>query len=243
MDGQTALNYSRTRFDNSDLDRIRRQQQVIFAAIDKAVEQRVIGVDSLTGLWNKYKGAIDTDVNDIQTAGFASLAAQIDPTKISALSLGAATTAWTTPDGRAVLLYDPDIVQEIVLALFSDQQLAQEAARVEIQNATGADDLASLAARYLASFGFSSEALVAANAVSGTIQPQTEIIDLGGKSHTVERLASILEVPPERVRSATAADRALATDVEADVLVVLGSDVQGRDFVIEEPVLEDDSGS
>jgi LCP family protein required for cell wall assembly len=42
MDGQTALNYSRSRTGTSDLDRIRRQQLVIFAALDKAVSARPV---------------------------------------------------------------------------------------------------------------------------------------------------------------------------------------------------------
>src|SRR5205807_1009730 len=37
MDGATALAYSRIRFSSDDLDRIQRQQRVIFAAIEKAL--------------------------------------------------------------------------------------------------------------------------------------------------------------------------------------------------------------
>ena len=40
MDGRTALAYSRIRFSSDDLDRIQRQQRVIFAAIDKAKSTR-----------------------------------------------------------------------------------------------------------------------------------------------------------------------------------------------------------
>ena len=37
MDGKTALGYARSRYNSSDLDRIQRQQRVIFAAMDKAL--------------------------------------------------------------------------------------------------------------------------------------------------------------------------------------------------------------
>ena len=36
MDGRTALGYARSRNTTSDLDRIQRQQRVIFAVMDKA---------------------------------------------------------------------------------------------------------------------------------------------------------------------------------------------------------------
>ena len=231
MDAQTALDYSRTRFDSSDLDRINRQQQVIFAAVDKALERRLVSADSLTNLWSKYKGAIDTDINDLQTPGFAALAAQIDPARIIALSLGAATVAYTTPAGEAVLLIDKEIVRDLVDALFSDQLLSEEAAHVEIQSGVAASGLAGNVVAYLEEAGFSSRSLTAATTVDGQVQPLTEIIDFSGKEHTVERLASLLGVAPEQIREGEDGDRSLSTIPDADVVVILGADAQDRQFV------------
>jgi len=230
MDGKTALDYSRTRYGSSDLDRIHRQQQVIFAAINEAVDQGLVGIDSLVGLWRQYKDTIDTDINDIQAPGFASLAAQIDPADISALSLGAATVAWTTPMGAEVLLIDNDLVQQLVGALFGDQALSEEAALVEVQNATAQDGLASRVVDYLDDFGFPASALTVASAPGGAAPPLTEIIDFSGKDYTVDLLASLLDVSPAHVRNATAADRARSTVSDADVLVILGADAQAREF-------------
>ena len=233
MDGETALDYSRTRFDSSDLDRIHRQQQVIFAAIDEAVDQRLVNPSGLIDLWGKYKDAFKTDINDFETPGLANLAAQIDRTDIHALSLGAATTPWTTPDGAAVLLIDKDIVQELVDALFTDQELADEAAFVEVQNGAGAEGLSAQVIEYLGEFGFSGDSLAASNAAGGSVVPLTEIVDFAGKQHTVQRLANLLGVPAAQVRSAGPADAALRTVGEADVVVILGADAQTRDFTIE----------
>lgn len=231
MDGETALDYSRTRFGSSDLDRINRQQQVIFAAIDKALERRLVSVDQLTGLWRRYKDAIETDINDIQAPGFAALAAQIDPTNIAALSLGAATRPWTMPDGAAVLLVDKEIVQQIVQALFSEQGVSEEAALVEVQNGAGADGLAGRVVDYLAEFGFAASSLTATDTADGSVYPVTEIIDFTGKEQTVQRLASLLSVPAEQVRRAGPEDGALATVAGADILVILGADVQALELV------------
>ncbi len=233
MDGPTALDYSRTRFDSDDLDRITRQQQVIFAAIDKALERGLVNIDNLLGLWERYKDAIETDINDIQAPGFASLAAQIDPARISALSLGAATLPWTAPDGRAVLLVDKELVQQLVKALFSDRQLTEEAALVEVQNAAGADGLADRVADYLAEFGFASNSLAVANSADGIVHPLTEIIDFSGKEYTVQRLASLLGVTAAQVRRGGPADRALSTVQGADIVVILGADAQERSYAAE----------
>lgn len=231
MDGETALDYSRTRYGSSDLDRIQRQQQVIFAAIDKALERRIVSVDSLTGLWGRYKNTIDTDINDLRAPGFASLAAQIDPARITALSLGVASVAFTTPAGEQVLLIDKEIVQELVGALFSDQLLLQEDASVEIQSGTDAGGLAADVVSYLDGAGFPSDALTAATTVDGDIQPFTEIIDFSGKEHTIERLVELLAIPSDQVRVGEDGDRALSTVAGADVVVILGADLQARDFV------------
>ena len=237
MDGQTALDYSRTRFGNSDFDRIRRQQQVIFAAIDKAVEQRLLSLDQLTSLWRRYKDTIKTDINDIRAPGFAALAAQIDREDIAALSLGVATQGWTTPQGAAVLLIDKGMVQQLVQALFGDRMLSQEAALVEVQDAAGTDGLAAQAVAFLVEVGFSPDAVTAANSGDG-VRPLTEIIDFSGNKHTVELLAGLLDVPAGQVRSALPEDSGLATAADIDVLVILGADADAADFVTDESAID-----
>jgi LCP family protein required for cell wall assembly len=233
MDGETALDYSRTRFDSSDLDRIKRQQQVIFAAINKATDEGLVSIDSLVDRWRQYRDTVDTDVNDIQAPGFARLAAQTDPADIVALSIGAATVPWTGPQGQAVLLADKDLVQQLVNALFGDRELEEEAAHVEVQDAATQDDLSDRVVGYLDDFGFSPDALTAASSPAGTAPALTEIIDFSGKNYTAELLANLLDVPVTQVRDATAADRALSTVANADVLVILGADAQAREFTQE----------
>jgi LCP family protein required for cell wall assembly len=240
MDGQTALNYSRTRFDSSDLDRIHRQQQVIFAAIDKATEQGLDSVDNLVSLWRQYKDTIDTDVSDPQTPGFARLAAQIDPEDIVALSLGPATVPYTTADGAAVLLIDKDIVQQIVAALFTGEQPVTNTAALEVQNGSGVDGLAARVANYFTEFGFSPDTVVATSGADGTLRELTDIIDFTGEDATAQRIARLLGVPLDQIRPATVDDQAQATVEGLDILIVLGQDVQDRNFTVstsdDEPV-------
>jgi len=228
MDGKQALGYSRTRYNSSDLDRIQRQQRVIFAAMDKALQLEWRNVSKIVSLFDDYKGTIDTDLNDLQLPGFAALAVQIEPEKITALSIGAATVN-ASINGASVLLADKDIVDQIVRSLFSDQQLADEEALVEIQNGTGVDGIASRAVDFLAGLGFPSASLVAASVSDNRVRPQTVIVDFSGKQYTVERLASLLNVPPDRIRVATAADSGLRSE-QSDVVVILGTDAQDQRF-------------
>lgn len=225
MDGVTALGYARTRFDSSDLDRIQRQQRVIFAALEKATAQNLVNPTELVNLWRKYEGTIETDVNDFQAPGFARLASQIPQERITSLSIGWTTTGWITPDGQSVLLFDPALAAQTVQALLANRDVAQELALVEVQNGAGANGLAAGVIERLMNLGFPEQSLTAANTVDGAVRPATEIIDFSGKERTVEQIASVLSVPPERIRNAGPNDAALRT-TPADVLVILGADAQ-----------------
>jgi LCP family protein required for cell wall assembly len=221
MDGHTALAYARIRRYSNDLDRIQRQQRIMFAVMDKALSLNVL--TNAVDLWEDYKGAVDTDFNDLQIPGLAALAAQVPPDRVFALSLGPATSGYITSEGAAVLLYDEEMVQRIVEALFSDQQLLEEAALVEVQNGTGIDGLASRTVEYLKALGFPTSGLVTGDAVDGLHHATTEIVDFTGKTYTTQRLADWLGVPLERVRPAAPQDAALSS-MSADVVVILGDD-------------------
>ena len=220
MDGRTALGYARSRNTTSDLDRIQRQQRIIFAVMDKALSLDVL--PNALDLWNKYKNTISTDISDFMIPGFAKLAADIPPERISGLSLGPCTTSWTTPAGAAVLLPSEEGCKEIVQALFSDQQLLEEKAVVEVQDGSG-DDVAPKVLDLLVNLGFTKGSLFSSSPPDGGVFSQTEIVDFSNKTYTTEKLAQWLKVPTSRVRMATAADAGLRTS-DADVLVLLGKD-------------------
>jgi len=221
MDGPTALAYARIRRDSGDLDRIQRQQRIIFAVMDRALSLDVLR--NALDLWDKYRGAIDTDLNDFQIPGLAKLAADISPERVSALSLGPATTPWMTPQGAAVLLPSPEGIERIVQALFSDQQLLEEQAVVEIQNGSGEDGMASSTLNLLVNLGIPEQSLIASTAPNDAVFEQTVIVDYSGKEYTTQKLADWLEVPVGQVRLATPTDEGLRT-TDADVLVLLGND-------------------
>lgn len=233
MDGRTALAYSRIRFSSDDLDRIQRQQRVIFATIDKAKTLNLFDVTDAPKLWDKYNKAIQTDINSALVPGYAKLANDVKD-NINAISLGPATAPCTGPGGAAWLCSDPDAVTEIVNSLFVDDpaNVVQATAtpdpvRVQIQNGTDTDGLATRVVNYLAARqNYPVEDLNPANVFDGESHAISEIIDLDG---THEKngylLAKWLNIETTRYRKATDAERATMAEADADIVIILGSDI------------------
>lgn len=229
MDGVTALAYSRIRFSSDDLDRIQRQQRVIFAVIDKAKSLNVL--KNAPSLWSKYKDTIKTDISDFQIPGYALLANDVKD-NVHALSLGAATAPYTTPQGAAVLIFQKDLVKKMVDSLFIDAPgsgpaqvvVTPEPVKVQVQNGAGVDGLAARIVSYIIGKGYPANDLNPANVFDGAPHTKSEIIDLDG---THEKngylLASWLKIPETRYRKATPAERAAITG-GASIVVILGSD-------------------
>jgi polyisoprenyl-teichoic acid--peptidoglycan teichoic acid transferase len=225
MNGTDALCYARVRRGSSDLDRILRQQRVIFAVMDKASQLKVMAdPGNVTTLWKRYKSSVNTDINDFQIPGFAKLAQGMDPDQLAFLSLGPATSSYRTPQGADVLVYSKEGVQQIVDALMSDNRLLAEAATVELQNGTNQAGQASKASEYLQSLGIPHASLTVLNAVDQN-HAKTEIIDYSGKSYTADKLAAWLGVPRDRVRRSTEADLPLRNS-QSDIVIILGADAK-----------------
>ncbi|MBE3110604.1 MAG: LCP family protein [Acidobacteria bacterium] len=222
MEAKYALGYARSRYNSSDLDRIQRQQRVIFAVMDKALSLDVL--PNALDLWQQFKHTIDTDISDVKILGFAKLAADLPPERISALSLGPCTVG-AMIGGMSVLLPSEEGCKTIVDALFLDQELLGENAVVEVRDASGAEiDMSEAAVDLLVNLGFPDASVIASEPLTEVVA-ETEIIDFTGKSVSTSKLAAWLGVPPTAVRSATALDEDLRT-TGADIVVVVGSDAK-----------------
>lgn len=243
MDGVTALAYSRIRFSSDDLDRIQRQQRVIFATIDKAKSFDVLNPKKATSLWGQYKDTVKTDISDFQIGDYALTANEVKD-NINAVSLGPAMVPYTEPSsGAQVLIGDRNLVKQIVDSVFSATpssglvitEATPEPVKVQVQNGSGVDGLGGRVLDYIASKGYPATDLVpAANVWDGASHAKTEIIDIDG---THEKngylLANWLGLKDTAYRKATAAERN-ALDGGATIIVVLGSDVD-FDTLIQSP--------
>jgi len=231
MDGKTALAYARVRYSSDDLDRIQRQQRVIFAALAKARSLDVL--KNATTLWDKYKSAVQTDISDTQIPGYALLANQVQD-QIHAISLGPATAPYTTAQGAEVLVGDKERIQQIMQSVFSDKTpqgapaatVTPEPVTVQVQNGTGTNGLATKIVAFIAGKGYPTNDLAAGNAFDGATHAQSEVLDLTGNNwENANLLASWLQIPQSQVRNATESERAALGSDPAEIVVILGSDL------------------
>lgn len=222
MNGEDALAFARIRVGSSDLDRIRRQQLVMFAVMDKALDLKLLPI--AYDLWRRYKSLITTNINDVQAAGLIKLAASISPNDVTALSLGAVMVDCYR-FGAQVLCWDPRQVRSVVSSLFLDHQIREERAVIEVRNATVRPDMAANVVRYLTDLGLPQSGLYITSARSAG-QEQSLILDFSGKYYTAQKLAEWLGLPDDRVRLATAEDTFLRSRNDADIVVILGPDAR-----------------
>lgn len=158
MDGDTALWYARSRRSSTDFDRGRRQQQLLRAIFNQAVDLGTLS--EFPSMWEAYQTYIDTDIDLGRALQLASLAPAIRNNGVQHLYLAGRTEPWLSPGGARVHLpvWEGDgMMEETFSRLFLPPALnmaEQPPITVEIVNASGNPDLTALAADNLAWFGF-----------------------------------------------------------------------------------------
>lgn len=231
MDGERALAYARIRKSDSDFKRIERQQGVIRAVAKRGSDIGVLLGSNPIDLYKKYKESVKTDISDLRIAGLALLAKQIGPDNIRTVSMAPATY----PCGdcpASVLLWDRDKMEELKGQVFSDGRLQSEFASVEVLNGTTTPDLAGEFASFMRGMGIGSEQIAVDEYADGQLYDNTMIIDVSGKKYTTDRLAEWLDVPKDRVLSGSDPLAASFLDTTANVVVVLGADVEFPDSAV-----------
>lgn len=84
LDGETALKYARSRKTTSDFDRANRQQQIIYAVKEKALQTEIIfSKDKITKLLNTLKENIETNITVKEILTLGGMAADYKPEQIS----------------------------------------------------------------------------------------------------------------------------------------------------------------
>jgi LCP family protein required for cell wall assembly len=101
MDGITALRYARTRHQDNDTYRIKRQQLVLLAIREKAVNLDI--VTKLPELYSAAAGTFDTDLSLPQMISYGLEAQKIDRSQIATFAIDQSyLMAWVTPGGANV---------------------------------------------------------------------------------------------------------------------------------------------
>jgi LCP family protein required for cell wall assembly len=112
MDGLTALGYARDRSDTSDLDRTRRQQEILLALRDAVLRPEIL--PRLPALLRALPDAVDTDLSLGQVLSLVGLALRLGPESYRGKVFDhTMLTDWVTPEGAMVLLPKRPRVEQV----------------------------------------------------------------------------------------------------------------------------------
>jgi len=123
MDGRTALKYARTRATaGSDLDRVKRQQQVILTVRDKILKNNQLSniLAQLGPLLQLPGGPVQTNLTPGQIVELVNLAAEIDRDQIHAVTLtGDMVDPYFAPDGQEAIVLKPGVAPQLRAQLYA----------------------------------------------------------------------------------------------------------------------------
>ena len=122
FDGATALKYARTRHGDSDFNRAYRQQQVLFAARQQAVN---LGIGEMLlrapSLYRQVEDGIRTDLSLEQILRLAKTVGDIPSESMHSAVLDQDyVSSYRTPGGASVLLLNADLAMPMIQQLFSN---------------------------------------------------------------------------------------------------------------------------
>ena len=244
MDGKRALEYARSRMSTSDFDRAKRQQQILLAVREKAVNIGVLNLlTKLPSLAATMGSMATTDMTLDEMGELAQLAPDIDLGNIKQVVLQKPVVyGYRRPDGAAVQLPKWDLIRPMVDDLFRTpvmvaptptpappaatptlapvqieelQKLAEEGARLAVQNGTSEPNYAARVAAMLMEQGYQ---VVEFGDADRLDYPSTVIVDYAGKAFTLDQLIEKFQVTPENVR------RSPNLRSQIDIRIIVGQD-------------------
>lgn len=121
LDGATALKFARTRHGDSDIERGKRQQQVLFAILDKASNTENLPqiVGQVPSLWGALQGKFYTDLSLNQLVQLALYVKDIPRERIKTGSITYDYLIdYTTPQGAQVLIPNRARLGELMASVF-----------------------------------------------------------------------------------------------------------------------------
>jgi len=233
MDGKAALEYARSRLSTSDFDRSHRQMQIILAVREKALRLNLI--PRVPELMVTLADIVQTDLQPGNIITLARLGGEIEQENLqSAIIDHNMTVEHVTPSGAQVLLPIREKIRPVVEELFTSptpptpptaqpeivtveeiNRLAQEGAKIVVQNGTPTANLAAQTAAFLKEQGYH---VVEFSDADRFDYPQSIIIDYTGKEYTIQSLAVLFNVTPENIR------RSLNLKSEVDIRLIVGQD-------------------
>jgi hypothetical protein len=178
----------------------------------------------IPGLWSALQGSFQTDLKLGDVLALVPVALELEPHRVRSRYIGRGQVeGWTTPEGLRVLLPIPEKIQQVVASLYAppstNDRVANESARIQVQNGTERPYLARIAAEQLHWEGFKIVDIDFADRADYT---KTQIIVLNDKPEALALLTRLLKVRPDNIRQPS--PNQPAETEQADLLVILGRD-------------------
>ncbi|MBA4179540.1 MAG: hypothetical protein C0506_03030 [Anaerolinea sp.] len=221
LDGYHAVAFGRHREYDSDLKRVKRQQLVVKAALDKAFQLGLL--NNPLELWDAYSSTVKTDIPRSKMPGYGLLLKETNG-RLKTYSLGdpvngiETLTGYTTGGGAAVQLWNHENVQYILSQVFTKAKYSQS--NVEIQNGYGGDEGAVRAGalgRYLA---YSKGLPTVYYGPDQPVQPETTVTLYGNRFRPLaEDIAKWMNIPESQIKELPRGDGSLP-----DVVIIIGKD-------------------
>jgi len=231
MDGKAALEYARSRKSTSDFDRSHRQMQIILAVREQALRLNLI--PRVPELIVTLADTVQTSLQPGNIITLARWAGEIERESLRSVVIDYnMTVEHVTPTGAWVLLPIREKIRPAVEELFTSptpppppqpqvvpveqtNRLAQEGAKIVVQNGTPTGNLAAQTAAFLKEQGYHVVEFSDADRFDYT---QSIIIDYTGKEYTIQSLAVLFNVTPENIR------RSPNLKSEVDIRLIVGQD-------------------
>ena len=237
FDGELALKYARTRHSSNDFDRARRQQQMMYAILERITSMELIPdlARNASDIFQIIGTGIQTDLALDQILALANMVTTIDRSTIRFGVLDEhVTQPWVTADGAQVLIPLREEMRKVRNYIFAASVTDEggsgegevdllptptlEVATIAVLNGTSRSGLAGETAEFLKSKGYDIITIANADRQDYT---STLIVVNHDKPATISRLLKHLNL------MSTAVIHGTDTTTTQDITVVLGADYVG----------------
>lgn len=223
MDGATALKYSRSRETTSDFDRAARQQQIISAAKEKTLKVGFLAnPKKILDIVNIIGDHVRTDFTASELMTLADLVKNLDSSKTVSKVLTSGDDGELVSDSSSGTFYllprggNWDNIQKLAHEIFTEPNLKQENAKIEVLNGSSTSGQAGKLADTLRSYNY--------NVVSIASAPKkytnTQIIDYTNGNKPIA-----LTFLQKRLNASVSLQNRISDNV--DITIIIGDDYKG----------------
>lgn len=210
MDGITAVEYARTRHPDSDYGRQARQQQVLLAIRDRALQLDVL--PRIPQLLPEIRDLVHTDISLMEAVQLANFGRSLNSSQIIRMAPDPNLTPSYIGYGGASYINLTPTYRAMVHSLLINPRVASERAAVAVYNAGAPVGSGSRAAGLLGAAGLTVNQIATAPPVT-----TTRIEAGGGALHSAQLIAQVLGL---------STDALVVNGDSTDVKVLLGPDLR-----------------